>query len=164
MNDKEQLNRYFDGELTAEELSILEGALRDNADLKDQLSEIQDLANLHRESVPEEKDEFFIEQQFREIQQQLEPETVRRSNVIPFPARWLVNTVGVAAVLLLTVTGIWMWNHSNNDSWADSTADVAIVDTDIDGASSMIYVDEQSGWTFVWLDVPENSDNGDLAG
>ena len=164
MNDKEQLNRYFDGDLTAEELAILEEALEENADLKDQLSEIQDFANLHRESMPEEKDEFFIEQQFREIQQQLEPETARRSNVIPFPTRWFFNTVGIAAALLLTVTGIWMWNRSTRDSWDNSAADVAFVDTDIDGASSMVYVDEQSGWTFVWLDVPENSDNGDIPG
>ena len=156
MNPEEQLNRYFDGELTEEESSILKDALQQDAGLREQLADIEEMANLHRESSPEAKDTFFIEQQFQEIQRQLEPEPKPRENLITFPGRWLISTVGIAAAVLFTVTGLLLWNHTGKEAYND-LANVDFVETDIEGANPMVYVDEQSGWTFVWLDVPENT-------
>ena len=163
MNPEEQLNRYFDGALTEEERAILSEALQHNPELRGRLADIGEMADLHRESFPEEKDSFFIEQQFQEIQRQLEPEVKPRENLIAFPGRWLISTVGIAAAVLFTVTSLLMWNHTGGDAY-DDLSNVDFVETDIEGANPMVFVDEQSGWTFVWLDVPENTATDEIAG
>lgn len=163
MNKKEQLNQYFDGELTDEEKAVLLESIECDAELGKHLTGLKELSNLHVESFPEEKDEFFIEREFQEIQKQLEPKTDTHRNILPFHSGWLINVVGIAAAAVITVSGFWLWNRSAQNAYS-YTSNVAFVETDIVGASSMIYMDEQSGWTLVWLDVPEDSTAEDIAG
>lgn len=161
---EEQLNKYFDGELSAEEASILKEALSSDPELEKQLAELQEHAELHNDSIPEPKDELFIEREFQAIQQQLESgQQASEKKVVFFPGNWLRSSLATAAALLLTVAGIWGWNNYKSTGSTDFTSTMAMVETDISGASSMIYTDEQSGWTFVWIDEPENSEN-EIAG
>lgn len=177
MNHSDNIHRLFDGELSEEEKSILEEAMAADPSLLEDLKSVETMAALHADSIPEPKDELFIEREFLEIQKQIqtspksETESQRqlhatadsipeaapsKANIITFPSsNWLKGSIAVAAALAITVTGAWLWNQDPSmSSTTPDAATVAFVETDIDGASSMIYMDEQSGWTFVWVDEP----------
>ena len=186
MNQSDNIHRLFDGELSDEEKTILAEAMAADPSLVEDFNSIESMAALHLESIPEPKDDIFIEREFLEIQKRIQssidistaPEFVGHvtpepasepekttSNVIRFPgANWLKSAMAIAAALAITATGVWFWNQDNAVSTTSPNAPtVAFVETDIDGASSMIYMDEQSGWTFVWVDEPID-DTNEVAG
>ena len=68
MNKSENIHRLFDGELSEEEQTLLEEAMAADPELAGELASIQSMAALHAESMPTPKDEFFIENEFLEIQ------------------------------------------------------------------------------------------------
>lgn len=165
MNKKEQLNQYFDGELSAQESSMIKGAMELDPELAKHSSKLKEMAELHLESIPEAKNDFFIEQEFLEIQNQLNAESEQPKKLLPFPGHWMIQAVGIAAAMVITVTGVWMWNQNKLvDSNFQLNTAIAFVETDIDGASSMIYMDEQSGWTYVWVEESEIGSTEELAG
>lgn len=174
MNKSENIHRLFDGELSEDEQKLLEEAMSADSELAGELASIQSMAALHAETMPAPKDEVFIENEFLEIQKRIQSSdnvashenvttqsapTPDASNdkVVFFPgSKWLRGTLAIAAALTITVAGTWLLNQneSGNSTTAPDAGTVAFVETDIDGASSMIYMDEQSGWTFVWVDEP----------
>ncbi len=164
MKHSENIHRLFDGELSEEESKILQEAMAVEPSLAKEFDSIKSLADLHRDSIPLPKDELFIEREFQGIQNLILEESEgtapgnssrKASKVVAFPgSNWLRTTMAVAAAVALTVTGAWFFNQQNTGNSNMNDPNVAFVETDIDGASSMIFMDEQSGWTFVWVDEP----------
>ena len=75
------------------------------------------------------------------------------SNLVFFPI--LFKVAGIAAVLAMVATLLW-FNLPNDveqmtERYAASESVVEFVDTDIPDASPIVYTDEQSGWTVVWV-------------
>jgi len=170
MKQLENIHRLFDGELSADEKRILEEVLAADPELGEELKSLEMFAELHRSSIPEPKDEVFIEKSFLEIQRQLTPrssalskstnpsEKKEASKVVMFPgSRWVFSITALAAALAVTVTGAWMWKSAEVEKKFSQDTAVKFVETDIVDASSMIFMDEQSGWTFVWVDEPSNT-------
>lgn len=76
------------------------------------------------------------------------------ANLVFFPL--LLKVAGIAAAITLVATLLWR-NLPNNDGeqkterYAASESVIEFVDTDIPDASPVVYTDEQSGWTVVWV-------------
>lgn len=169
MKPSDLLNRFHDQALSDDEIVRIEAMIDQDSELAEALASLQTHTELHRESMPDPKDADFIEAEWKAIQSQLPSRRVEQDSAsvlkgrasdsgrswIPFPSTpWLRGTLAAAAALAVAVTGIWMWSNSSVDSLAPSQGQIDFVQTDIDGASSMIFMDEQSGWTFVWIDEP----------
>jgi len=165
-----QLQLYFDGELSEQEHASIEQALLNDPDLAEKLAQLTEQSELHLASFPESKGQAFIEDEivavFRQIDEEDESvQTGEDQKIVSFPS-WLRSSntwMSVAAALLLSLSGIWAWMQFTPTPGATSeirknTTDsqVAFVDTDIAGASSTIFQDEDSGWTIVWVDEPES--------
>ncbi|MEQ9824771.1 MAG: hypothetical protein ABQ298_10340 [Puniceicoccaceae bacterium] len=172
MKPSDLLNRFHDQALSEEEIMRLEAMIDQDSELAEALASLQFHTELHRESMPDPKDADFIQAEWNAIQSQLPSRRIEENtasaqkdrtsdagrSLIPFLSiPWLSGTLAAAAALAVAVTGIWMWSNSSADSLAPSQGQIDFVQTDIDGASSMIFMDEQSGWTFVWIDEPLNA-------
>jgi len=164
MKPSDNMHRLFDGELSEEESRLLREAMEVDPDLSEEWDRLEAFGALHRDSIPAPKDETFVENAFLEIQNHLQPRQSatpasplrsETSKVVFFPgSNWFKGVVAMAAVITLTLTGTWIWNLSNPPFSSSPDNSIAFVETDIAGASSMIFMDEQSGWTFVWVDEP----------
>lgn len=163
MNPNESLNLLFDGVLPEQEADRLRAEIADDPELAAALESIESMAEFHRNSMPADKGAAFIEAEWNGIQSQLSPrkaapppsDNSEGRKLLGFPQpTWLRSTIAIAAALTLTITGLWVWTSTSEDGDRNAIGQVAFVQTDIDGASSMIFMDEQSGWTFVWIDEP----------
>jgi hypothetical protein len=82
--------------------------------------------------------------------------------IVRFPWFWVGGFAAMAAAVALSL-GVWMHDAGKPavgpDAFAgfDSDPSISFVETDIPGASSMMYVDESSGWTIVWVTDPLQS-------
>ncbi|MCG8525330.1 MAG: zf-HC2 domain-containing protein [Opitutales bacterium] len=158
MNADEKLHLFLDDQLSAEEREQFEKELLESPELSEKLAELSELSDLHKASVPEGKSDLFIEQELGSIMKSIEGKNQKQpSNVLGFP-NWLLGTAGVAAAAAFTVFGVLNWVPSKSAKNVYTPA-ASFVETDIRGASSMIFEDENTGWTIVWVDAPEAPSN-----
>lgn len=92
-------------------------------------------------------------------------QTARNTARIPagvFSWRWA--TAAAAALALCGVLGLWWRARGPNVAVAHApAAEVEWVETDLPGASTMVYEDGQSGWLVIWV-VEYREREGDHAG
>lgn len=94
---------------------------------------------------------------WRRIRDEIAPEPSmeqRSSKVIAFPT--IFKLIGAAAALALVASLVWKTaapdsGYIATERYAASESVVEFVDTDIPGASPVVYTDEISGWTVVWV-------------
>jgi hypothetical protein len=155
MNREQQIQLFLDDELPEKEHAAFVAAMEQDDSLANEVAEFASMAELHATSAPEPKDTLFIEKELTAIKSQIHEQAQEADEkIITFPTRWLAYSVGVAAALALTWT-LWVKQGTNLYSPTPSMSSVEFVETDIEGASTTVYTDEQSGWTFVWMDEEE---------
>ena len=85
-------------------------------------------------------------------------------NLVFFPL--LFKAAGIAAAITLVATLLWLNLPKDEEQmierYAASESVVEFVDTDIPDASPVVYTDEQSGWTVVWVTemIPISDETG----
>jgi len=172
-NDSEQLadlSRWMDGELDSRGAERLDPHV-DSDDLlketRDAWAEIGSALRMDAGPLP---DASTVEADWLALEALLPPRQQLKSlpasadvKIVRFPWVCVGGFAAMAAAVTLSLS-VWMHDAGNStagqDAFAgfDSDPSISFVETDIPGASSMMYVDESSGWTIVWVTDPLQSD------
>ena len=165
---EQQLSRFLDGELSERERIALESALESDPEMAGRLEDLENALRVHKTLIPEPKDDAFINAELGMIHERIRAEKNPERKMVEFPRlNPGIASLAAAAAVVIGVAGLWIWNanvQSSPTGAFENDPFIAQVETDIAGASSMVYVDDQSGWTIVWVDEPDPSDPDQLAG
>lgn len=146
---RNRLAAWFDGEAGEAEAARIGALLKQDAHARAYLEELRQtreaLAGAHKERrspVPE----------WHSFSARLdEPERAHRQTVLSFPRM-------LGAVAAVMVLGMAVWIPFRQASISQSTAraellvnSVELVETDLVGATPVVYLDQPSGWTVVWI-------------
>lgn len=149
------MSRLLDGELSSKEAESLHEYLEDHPEAMDWMESCDLVENAATDRVisNEQADAATAwESISREIFEERE-DPDNASNLIFFPL--LFKVAGIAAAITLVATLLWFNLAKNSEQmterYAASESVVEFVDTDIPDASPIVYTDEQSGWTVVWV-------------
>ncbi|MDP4611093.1 MAG: hypothetical protein NWT02_07900 [Opitutales bacterium] len=150
--DRIQIEAYLDRELSAEDAQAVETLLRNDTEAAQYKTQIEATRVALAESAPPIPD---LDQEWQSIAEKLnsnsgaEDEGPASAKTIAFPV-WVS---GLAAVL---VVGLFFAASMNRPA-ASGPLEVAqqepieLIETTIENASPVIYIDEASGWTVVWV-------------
>lgn len=146
-NDEIRLSAWFDGELPEREKQDIEALLERDPDARAYMEDLRKtrelLAASHSapgESVPE----------WSGVEERLKGNPGAR--ILTFPRL----AAGIAAVLVLAFS-LWLpLRESGNPAQAPAAPglmvnSVELVETDLEDATPIVYLDEPSGWTVVWV-------------
>lgn len=146
---RNRLAAWFDGEAGDAEAARIGAMLEQDVQARAYLEELRRtraaLAGAHtkrRSAVPE----------WQSFSARLdEPERGRLQSVLSFPRM-------LGAVAAVMVLGMAVWIPFRQASISQSTAraelmvnSVELVETDLEGATPVVYLDQPSGWTVVWV-------------
>lgn len=141
----------MDGELPANDVDRLYQFLEANPDAIDWMESNQAIADSNR--AVEYVDSHTS---WGKIRTAISEETrgeEASSNLIKFPR--LFRILGIAAAIALVASIVWKNLPSTQlevtERYAASQSVVEFVDTDIPDVSPVVYTDEISGWTVVWV-------------
>ncbi|MEM7792525.1 MAG: hypothetical protein AAF546_14065 [Verrucomicrobiota bacterium] len=135
-----RLQAYFDDELPARERRVVEDWLESSPEGRIQLEQWQRLrSNLSVDALPVPDPE----KEWEDVREQIEIPT-RRTRTTPFP-----RIIGAAAAILAFAL---VFRFTTAPTPAEESHPVVLVDTEIEDASAIVYVDEESGWTVVWVE------------
>lgn len=164
----ENLSRWMDGELNTHETEMLESRIDLDAFLKNNRDVWMEIRSNLRMDAGELPKPAMVAADWAELESML---PTRRSwknsrsmdhKLIHFPWVWVGGFAAMAATVAISI-GVWVHDTKpapdlgNAFADLDSEMSVSFVETDIPGASSMVYVDESSGWTIVWVTDPQQS-------
>ena len=143
-----RLEAWIDGELSTVDRAEIEALLERDPEARayvERLKRIQkSLQETHRGSVD-------VEAAWESVEAQLE----ERKSVFH---HWALPQQ-VAAIAAVMVMGILMWlpfrGVTETPSEIEWASMVDLVETDLEGATSIVYMDQPSGWTVVWVAEPE---------
>jgi anti-sigma factor RsiW len=145
-----QLAAYFDGELDEGAAREVEASLQNDAAGRAFLEGLQaqrtDLSKMQAATESED-----AEAAWAALESQLEEQTQPSSWLLRFP--FLSGALAAAAVLVLTATIILQLPLQTPTEVDDPTltARVEYIETDIEDATPVVFLDEPSGWTVVWV-------------
>ena len=169
MNVKEAellYSRYLDNELNAEETDLLLDYMANHPDWVGELEDWRRMGDRMRQDV--QAVEVDVDRAWSEIQAGIHAEKkaatvisdshpAERPKLVRF-YQWLSYSGAAAAAIVIGWLSMVLFNGIPSHSEADYlAAAVEYVETDIEGASSVVYVDQDSGWTIVWVDEPVRS-------
>jgi hypothetical protein len=156
--DEIRINAYLDVELTLEAKREVEALLRRDSEARaylDQLAAVQVIISKH--TIPHQPN---VDEEWEAVLAKLH--TCGRGDnnegrTIPF-------TLKVAALAAVVSAGFFAWYSLSTKAPSlehlQYSNEIEIVETTIENASSVIYVDEPSGWTVVWVtEEPYEDDN-----
>lgn len=148
MNDETQqrLEAWFDGELTSAEHAAVEALLDKDAAARayvDQLARTRELLQgAHVSTVDGDAAWESVQERLDEADRQ------RSARILSFP-----QLLAAAAAVMLVGMGIWFPLRKMGaveEAYAlEST--VHMVETELENATPIVYIDEPSGWTVVWV-------------
>lgn len=149
------MSRLLDGELSPQEANLLQLYLERNPEAIDWMES----CDLVENAIADQSSRNFqidTASAWESIRNEISKETENPDdtpNLVLFPI--LFKVAGLAAALALVATLLW-FNLPNDgeqmtERYAASESVVEFVDTDIPDASPIVYTDEQSGWTVVWV-------------
>ncbi|MGJ8650056.1 MAG: anti-sigma factor family protein [Opitutaceae bacterium] len=150
--DKIQIEAYLDGELSAEEVQAVETLLRYDKEAAQYSAQIEATREALAASAPPTPD---IDQEWQSLADKLES----NSDAIderPASAKTITFPVWVGGLAAMLVVGLFFAAYMNRPG-ASGPLEVAqqepieLIETTIENASPVIYVDETSGWTVVWV-------------
>lgn len=158
--EAEQLiSRALDGEISSDEAALLQAYLDEHPEAENLKQSWEAIgAHLREESVPCPD----VGEAWADIEKRISSEPSQAveasETIVSFPF-WLKPLVGLAAVGVLGFSLLHYLSPPSSIEEADVVADygdisstVEFVDTDIEGASPIVYVDED--WTIVWIIEP----------
>jgi len=149
------MSRLLDGELSPQEANSLHLYLGRNPEAIDWMESCDLVENAIAERTRR-VDQINTVSAWESIRHEIPNEQEKpddSQNLVFFPI--LFKVAGIAAVLALLATLLW-FNLPNEgeqmtERYSASESVVEFVDTDIPDASPIVYTDEQSGWTVVWV-------------
>jgi anti-sigma factor RsiW len=146
---RNRIAAWFDGEIEGSAADRIEALLADDAEARAYVAELQQtrevLAGAHKERrfpVPE----------WEAFSARLdEPAGASAGGILSFPK-------ALGAVAAVMVLGIAVWIPFRQASISQSTAgadlrvdSVEMVETDLEGVTPIVFLDQPSGWTVVWV-------------
>jgi hypothetical protein len=146
------LSAELDGELSPEELRTLEQALGDQKELRNQAANWAETGRLLGDTtdipVPP------AGEMLGRLRAAIDAETPRPGRILAFPIPW---AAAAAAFFLLLGAGLWF--RTGDDSrmnWPDLAAwdesePVMWVETHVPDSSAVVYEDEETGVTVIWM-------------
>ncbi len=141
----------MDGELPAADADRLYKFLEANPDAIDWMESNQAIANSNR--AAEYTDSQISWEEIRTAISEETQDEEASSKLIKFPP--LFRILGIAAAMALVGSIVWKNLPSTQlevtERYAASQSVVEFVDTDIPDVSPVVYTDEISGWTVVWV-------------
>lgn len=147
------MSQLLDGELSPADAALLDSYLAKHPDAQDWMESL----DLVREAQSVPQSTIDSSASISSIQNAIaQEETPRKSrgNLLSFPA--LMRPMAAAAAI--AVVGAISWIGLNSETTAAFEPNVVeFVATDIPGASTYIYPDEETGWTVVWVDSDPNA-------
>lgn len=156
-----QIAAWLDDELEPEAAIAVEEALRRDPEARAYADQLRSLRSDLARAVPA-SSTAAAWGEFRRRQLDAEKGIV--------PMLGIPRLLTISAAILIFGMGSWLAlrNFSISQSGGDVRADewaasdpasaVQLLETDIEGASPVVYIDEPSGWTVVWVMVPEAAD------
>ncbi|MDQ8185646.1 hypothetical protein [Pelagicoccus sp. SDUM812002] len=143
------MSQLLDGELDASDAEALDRYLKTHPDEQNWMENLDLLRDAqvssasrldHSESISSIQDAISFKN--RGIAK-------KRSSLLTFPA--LIRSMAAAAAIAIVGTLSWIGLHPDAHAHFEPNV-VEFVATDLPGASTYIYPDEETGWTVVWVD------------
>ncbi|WP_309398268.1 hypothetical protein [Cerasicoccus maritimus] len=149
--DAQLLMRFYDGECSPAEEDAAGRLIREEPEAMPWLDALA--AQQERfENLPPVLSELAIEQDWQSLKEQLAPTATpsqpKKSNLV-WPRFW---TASAAAAIILFAAIAFLLPGNDATAQAVTPNIVDSVETDIEGATPIIYVDQESGWSVVWVD------------
>lgn len=145
------MSRLMDGELSKDDADRLHQYLETNPGAIGWMESSQVMAESTGTSEPTDSQSAW--ENIRQAINQDSQHEEKSSNLIRFPSFFQI--LGVAAAIALVGSIVWTNLPSSQPEitqrYAASQSVVEFVDTDIPDASPVVYTDEISGWTVVWV-------------
>lgn len=145
------MSRLMDGELSPQDAERLHTFLEGNPDAIDWMESNQILSESAQSTAPVNPPSMW-----EEIRAAIKEETEIENTspkLIRFPL--LLPLLGAAAAVALVASLIWTnlpkSSSEMTERYAASQSVVEYIETDIPDASPVVYTDEISGWTVVWV-------------
>ncbi len=147
------MSQLMDGELTAIDANRLQEYLETHPEGMDWMES----ADRARVAVFEKKDTADTDAIWQGVEEQIETgtsssEDSKDNTIAIFP--YIYKTLAAAAAIGIVATASWLGltnRSSSEETFASNDSVVEFVDTEIPDASPMVYTDEESGWTVVWV-------------
>lgn len=166
----EDLSRWMDGELDTHDTEAFENGMESNATRIKTREVWEQIRAELRAGTCDRIDSTTVAADWTALESRLPPRqsegkdhpAAADKNIIRFPWFWIGGFAAMAAAVALSI-GVWIQDAGNNTAgdeafaYSDSDASISFVETGIPGASSMMYVDEPSGWTIVWVTDPHQA-------
>ena len=143
---RRRLEAWFDGEVSPEDCAGIEQILDEDEEARAYVEGL----NLSREALQgAHVSSIDGDAAWESFQERLDKVDNRRSvRVLTFP-----QLMAAAAAVMLVGMGIWFplrkVGHVDPAFSLEST--VEMVETELEGATPIVYIDEPSGWTVVWV-------------
>lgn len=148
------LSAWIDESLSAKKMDAVTAVVRSNPDLQSRADALRSVGNVLRKESFETP--VSAERMAADVQRALRLQEPSRANAKTFwiqGLRWVPAGAAVAACLILA--GL-LWRTSTGPEGASvAQAEIEYVDSELSGASPMVYTDYEAGWTVVWLDGVE---------
>lgn len=151
------LSQYIDGELRDSKSGRLSADLESDASLRDLKAEYSAIGDQLRDLEPSEAPP--VEKMWSDIRREIRRGTRQEIEPSAFGVRlrWAGGTVATALVLMMA----WVVMQSSffgSEAYAASAAEVEWVETEVPNASTMVYCDDDTGMTVIWILEPEEGD------
>lgn len=142
-----RLAAWFDGEARPEEIPELEALIASDPEARAYLEELERTRKALREVEVPLVEEDAAWNSFRERLREADP-VPSRPKVLAFPR----YATAAAAILALGI-GLWWPFRQAGQLPAEEGLESAVllVETDLENATPVVYIDEPSGWTIVWV-------------
>lgn len=151
------LSRHLDGELSAREMTRLEAHLSACPDCRRTASEWSEIGSALRAAGPARTPDPA--RAWQSIHR-----TIRQDDGTTVPAvirpRWRTTLpwAGLAAAAVLALAILFVPGGPGSEPSPFSSS-IEFVETDLPGASTVVYLDDESGWTIVWVVEPAPATN-----
>lgn len=152
--ESQLLMRYHDGECTDEERERVQARLLEDPQAARELSQYSDIQQAWGALPPALSDSKVAHDwdtlKKKLLADELPGEDARKIHPLAWTQYW---TWGAVAAVFALASVVFLFPRSDMPaSGSGSHNSVEVVETDLDGAMPIIFVDKQSGWTVVWVD------------
>ncbi len=158
MNDETamRIEAWFDGELDPAARAEVEALLERDPRARAHLERLRRLRAALQEAKPV---GVGAPVAWNSVRARIEPASTRRGRSWPVPAG--LRLAGAAAAALLLGMAVWWQLHrAGSERAARLSTLVELVETDLEGATPIIYIDRPSGWTVVWILEADGNNRG----
>jgi hypothetical protein len=148
------LSAWIDESLSAKKMDAVSEAERANPDLQTRADALRSVGKMLREESFEAP--VSAERMAADVQREIR---LRKPSRAPAGLFWIQNLrwvpIGAAAAICLIFAARLWHPFSGPEGTAVVQAEIEYVDSELSGASPMVYTDYEAGWTVVWLDGVE---------